>query len=99
MKLPMILRAVALVLAAGSFAFVSNAKADNDTRDVITGIIGEAVAAEAEEDDAEEDPRCEAWENKCDAGDQAACSMADANCDDDEDDEEGGADEEGGPEN
>jgi hypothetical protein len=90
MKFSMMLSAVALIFAAGSFGFVSSAMANDDARDVITGIIGEAVAAEAEGegDDAEEDPRCEAWENKCDAGDQAACNMADASCGDDE--EEGG---------
>lgn len=91
MKLSMVLKALALVFAAGSFAFVSSAHADNEARDVITGIIGEAIASEAEgeDDDGEEDPRCEAWENRCDAGDQASCNLADANCDDD--DEEGGA--------
>lgn len=91
MKLSMILRAVALIFAAGSFGFVSSAKADNDAKDAITGIIGEAIAGAAEgDDDAEEDPRCEAWEARCEAGDQAACNMADSACGDD--DEEGGAD-------
>jgi hypothetical protein len=96
MKLSMILRAMALIFAAGSFGFVSSAKADSEAKDVITGIIGEAVAGAAEaaeaddgEADDAEDPRCEAWENRCEAGDQASCNMADANC---EDDEEGGAD-------
>jgi len=94
MKLSMILGAVALSFAAGSFGFVSSAKADNDAKDMITGIIGEAIAGAAEgedEDDAEDlgDPRCPAWESRCDAGDQAACNMADSACGDDE---EGGAD-------
>lgn len=90
MKLSMILGAVALSFAAGSFGFVSSANADDDAKDAITGIIGEAIAGAAEAEDAEEDPRCEAWENRCDAGHQASCNMADANCGDD--DEEGGAD-------
>jgi hypothetical protein len=90
MKSSMILGAVALSFAAGSFGFVSSANADDDARDAITGIIGEAIAGAAEAEDAEEDPRCEAWETRCDAGDQAACNMADSACGDD--DEEGGAD-------
>ena len=92
MKLSMILGAVALSFAAGSFGFVSNANADDDAKDVITGIIGEAIAGAAEAEDAEDldDPRCAAWESRCDAGHQASCNMADATCGDD--DEEGGAD-------
>ena len=92
MKLSMILGAVALSFAAGSFGFVSSANADDDAKDVITGIIGEAIAGAAEAEDAEDldDPRCAAWESRCDAGDQAACNLADSACGDD--DEEGGAD-------
>jgi hypothetical protein len=91
MKLSMILGAVALSFAAGSFGFVSSANADDDTKDIITGIIGEAIAGAGEAEDAEDldDPRCAAWESRCEAGHQASCNMADSACGDDE---EGGAD-------
>jgi hypothetical protein len=88
MKLSTILRAVALIFAAGSFGFVSSAKAD-DAKDAIVGIIGEAIAGAAEAEGADEgdDPRCAAWESRCEAGDEGACALADSTC---------GGDEEGG---
>ncbi|MGF1623210.1 MAG: hypothetical protein ACFCUR_21720 [Rhodomicrobiaceae bacterium] len=87
MTLSMPAKIFTLALAFGVFGFVGSANAD-DRRDVITGIIGEAIAGAADSDDDgddAEDPRCEAWENRCDSGHQPSCALADANCDDDDD--------------
>jgi len=85
MKLSMTLKAAALIVAAGAFGFVSSAKADDDAKDAIFGIIGEVIAgaAEAEEEAVLGDPRCAAWESKCDSGQDWACRKADDFCGDD----------------
>lgn len=87
MKLSMTLKAAALIVAVGAFGFVSSAKADDDAKEAIVGIIGEVIAgaAEAEAEEAEDlgDPRCAVWESKCDSGQGWACRKADELCGDD----------------
>ena len=90
MRVSMTLKALAIVLAAGSFGFAGSASAyddDDNAAGVAVGIIGQVIgsAIEAEaanEAAAEQDRRCRRFARRCADGEGWACEKQDAECGD-----------------
>ena len=88
MKVSTSLKAVAIVLAMGSFGFAGAASAhDDDNAAVAVGIIGQVIgtAIEAEATNAaaaEQDRRCARLARKCADGEGWACEKQDNECGD-----------------
>lgn len=88
MKTSMTLKALAIVLAAGSFGFAGSASAyddDDHAAGVAAGIIGQviggAVEAEQEKQAADEqEHQCRRLARKCADGEGWACEKQDAEC-------------------
>lgn len=88
MKVPMSLKAFAIVLAAGSFGFAgaANAYDDDDTPagaavGIIGQVIGGAIEAEAGDDAGDDHARfCRRLARKCGNGEGWACEKQDAEC-------------------
>jgi hypothetical protein len=88
MKMSMSLKALALVLAAGSFCLSSGAMAyDGENRDAAIGIIGGVIAGaieaeQAQQDAAEHDRQCIRLQSKCQDGSDWACGKFEDECND-----------------
>ena len=90
MKVSMTLKALAIVLAAGSFGFVGAASAYEDDDNVAgdaVGIIGQVIggAIEAEQGNeaaADQERRCRRFARRCADGEGWACEKQDAECGD-----------------
>jgi hypothetical protein len=90
MKVSMGLKALAIVLAAGSFGFAGSASAyddDDNAAGVAVGIIGQviggAIEAEAAKDEArEQERRCRRLARRCAEGEGWACEKQDVECGD-----------------
>ena len=90
MKVSTTLKALAIVLAAGSFGFAGSASAyddDDNAAGVAVGIIGQVIggaveAEQANEAAAEQERRCRRFARKCADGEGWACEKQDAECGD-----------------
>jgi hypothetical protein len=90
MKVPMSLKALAIVLAAGSFGLTGSASAyDDDERGAgaAVGIIGEVIGSAIEAEQAKEaaddqERRCRRFARKCADGESWACEKQDSECGD-----------------
>jgi predicted ATP-grasp superfamily ATP-dependent carboligase len=90
MKVPMSLKALAIVLAASSFGFTGSASAyDDDDRGagVAVGILGEVIGSAVEAEQAkeaadEQERRCRRFSRKCADGESWACEKQDSECGD-----------------
>jgi hypothetical protein len=88
MKVPMSLKAFAIVLAAGSFGFAGSASAYDDDDNaagaavgIIGAVIGGAIEAEAaKEGEDDQARRCRRLERKCGNGEGWACEKQEAEC-------------------
>jgi hypothetical protein len=91
MKFSMTLKALAFVLAAGSFGFAGTASAydddDNKAAGAAVGIIGQVIggaidAEAAKEAGDDQERRCRRLARKCADGEGWACEKQDAECGD-----------------
>ena len=90
MKVSMTLKALAIVLAAGSFGFAGAASAYDDDDNVagdavgiIGQVIGGAIEAEQGSDDvSDQERRCRRFARRCADGAGWACEKQDAECGD-----------------
>lgn len=86
----MSLKALALVLAAGTLSFSGSAMAyDGENHDAAVGIIGGviqgAIEAEQEKQQAKEEAReherqCRRWRHRCQEGSDWACGRYEESC-------------------